>query len=77
MASRSMSKFQSEKKCNLGTWGRFFCSPILLDSSMSQEIWFGGQHSTLEFEQQKSLNLKLFDNIAMENKHTCALTIES
>jgi hypothetical protein len=52
---------------------------MLLDSSTSQEIWFGGQHSTLGFEHQKSLNLKLFDNVgkAMENKHTCALTIKN
>jgi hypothetical protein len=74
-----MSKFQSEKKSNLGTWRRFLCSPTLLDSSTSQEIWFGRQHSTLEFEHQKYLNLKLFDNIgkAMENKHTRALTIKN
>jgi hypothetical protein len=50
-----MSKFQSEKKYNLGTWGRFFCLPILLDSSMSQEIWFGGQHFILEVEHQNIL----------------------
>jgi len=52
---------------------------MLLDSSTSQEIWFVGQHSTLEFEHQKYLNLKLFDNIGktMENKHTCALTTKN
>jgi hypothetical protein len=74
-----MSKFQSGKKCNLRTWGRFLCSPMLLDSSTSQEIWFGGEHSTLGFEHQKYLNLKLFDNIgkASKNKHTCALTTKN